>query len=85
MMKAPGFTILAAMALLVLSGCAALAFKGADVGSQRMAREESAEQEANEGAAEHVVEEAGKTLQKGIQPVKKAKRNAIEAARDAVD
>jgi hypothetical protein len=77
--------ILAATSILALAGCATLAFKGADVGSQRMAREESAEQEANEGAAEHLVEETGKTLQKGIQPINKAKRNAREAVRDAVD
>lgn len=77
--------ILATTCILALTGCAALVFKGADVGSQHMAKEESAAQEANEGAAEHVVEETGKTIQKGIQPIKRAKDNVIQAAKDTVD
>ena len=71
--------------MLLLGGCAALVFKGADLGSQRMAKEESAKQEANEGPAEHVVEETGKTVQKGIKPIKDAKKGAVNAVRNTVN
>ncbi|MFC7336248.1 hypothetical protein ACFQY0_03590 [Haloferula chungangensis] len=78
-------TVWAIALVPALSGCGALIFKGVDEGSQRMAREESAEQEANESAGEHLVEETGKTIQKGVQPINKAKRSAVDAVKGAVD
>lgn len=85
MMRKLALKFLAAMFLLSLGGCAMLAVKGVDMGSQMMAKEESPEQEANESRAEHVTEETGKTIQKGLQPLKDVKRGVVEGVRNTVD
>jgi hypothetical protein len=67
------------------TGCFTIALEATDVVSAKAAEEESPQQEATEGPVEHALEEAGKATQKGVQTVKKAKREAIEAAKEVVE
>ena len=70
--------------LLISSGCFTVGLFATDKVSAAMAKEESPEQEAREGAAEHAVEEVGKATQAGVQKIKDVKRKAIETVTSGV-
>jgi hypothetical protein len=67
-------TIAAAAGTLALSSCISLAIWGADEGSQAM-----------EDSDNSAVSQTGETIQKGVKPIKKAKDDAVDAVKDAVD
>ena len=70
-------TLLALAAItpaLALTSCISLALWGADEGSQAM-----------EDSDNSTVSKTGETIQRGVQPIKKAKDDAVDAVKDAVD
>lgn len=73
-MKKAILTVAAAAGTLTLSSCIGLALWGADEGSQAMAEGDNT-----------TVRKTGETIQKGIKPINKAKDEAVDAVKDAVD
>lgn len=73
-MKKTILTIAAAAGTLALTSCISLALWGADEGSQARAEGENT-----------TVGMTGETIQKGVQAINKAKDDAIDAVKDAVD
>lgn len=73
-MKNTILSLVAATGTLALTGCISLAIWGADEGSQAM-----------EGSDNRAVSKTGETIQKGVKPIKKAKDDAVDAVKDAVD
>lgn len=73
-MKKIILTIAAAAGTLALTSCISLALWGADKGSQGMEKSDNA-----------AVRKTGQTVQKGVTPIKKAKDDAVDAVKDAVD
>lgn len=67
-------TIATATGTLALTSCFSLALWGADEGSQAMSEGDNT-----------AVRKTGETIQKGVKPINKAKDNAIDAVKDAVD
>lgn len=73
-MKKIIFTVAATISTLALTNCAGLAIKGADEGSQLMVKDDNS-----------VISNTGKTIQKGVKPINKAKDEAVDAMKDAFD
>ena len=73
-MTKPLLTLAAAIGTLAFTSCISLAIWGADKGSQGM---EKSDNEA--------VSKTGETIQRGVKPIKKAKDDAVDAVKDAVD
>ncbi len=73
-MKKTILTIAATTGTLALTSCISLALWGADEGSQAMAEGDNT-----------TVRKTGETIQKGVKPIKKAKDDAVDAVKDAVD
>ena len=78
--------MISCLLLVVLqSGCFTIGLEATDAISAKAAEEEDPQQEANEGAVEHAIEEAGKATQKGVHKIKEVKHKAVEKAKDALD
>ena len=73
-MKTTLLTLAAATGTLALTSCVSLVLRGADKGSQAMAEGDN-----------DAVRKTGETIQKGVKPINKAKDDAIDAMKDAVD
>ncbi|MEP4077989.1 hypothetical protein [Haloferula sp.] len=73
-MKKALLTIAAVTGTLAMTSCISLALWGADEGSQAMENSDSSG-----------VSKTGETIQKGVKPINKAKDDAIDAVKDAVD
>lgn len=74
MMKNTLLTIAIAVGSFSLNSCIGAALWGADKGSEAM-------EEADNSA----VRQTGETIQKGLAPINRAKDNAVDAVKDAVD
>lgn len=73
-MKRSILALVVAALSLPLTSCIGLALWGADEGSQAM-----------EDSDNSAVSKTGGTIQKGVKPIKKAKDDAVDAVKDAVD
>lgn len=67
-------SIAAAAGTLTMTSCISLALWGADEGSQAM-----------EDSDNSTVSQTGGAIQKGVKPIVKAKDDAVDAVKDAVD
>lgn len=67
-------TLAAVAGTLAMTSCISLALWGADEGSQAM-----------ENSDNSAVSETGGAIQKGVKPIVKAKDDAVDAVKDAVD
>ena len=67
-------TIAAAAGTFALTSCVGLALWGANEGSEAMAEGDNT-----------TVKKTGETIQKGLKPINKAKDEAVDAVKDAVD
>ena len=67
-------TLIAVSGILTLNSCVGVALWGADKGSEQM-----------ESSGNSSVRKTGKTIQKGLAPINRAKDKAVDAVQDAVD